>query len=147
MHWRTRPGYSASPTENKRSSHSKTINERPHLKSNVLDALDRRPVQVLVVLAGLDEEMCLDVGLHLVDAGHEVIVAPVHLVLPASPGGVGDTRAESVRKLPHEVVIDPVLDGAEDDDGPCELQVYLLHGLVGENLSISSLLPASYGNI
>ena len=32
--------------------------------------------------------------------------------------------------LTHEVIVDAVFEGAEDDDGPRELEVDLLHGLV-----------------
>ena len=118
-----------------------------NLKSDVLDTLNRCSVQVLVVLSGFDEEMGLDVSLHLVDAGDEVVVPSVHLVLPPGPGGVGDAGAEPVRELPHQVVVDPVLHRAEDDDRSGELEVDLLHRLVGEDLTVSSLLPASYRNI
>ena len=90
--------------------------------------------------------MGLDVGLHLLDACDEVVVSPVHLILPASPRGVGDTGAEIFRKLSHQIIIDPVLQRAENDDRPGELEVYFLDRLVGEDLSLSSLLPASYKN-
>ena len=114
-----------------------------NLKSNVFDGLHTGPVEVFVVLAGLDEEVGLDVRLHLLDAGHKVVIPLVHLVLPLRPGGVRDTGAEPVRELPHEVVIDPVLHGSEDDDWPRELEVNLLHRLVGQNLSVTTIVPAS----
>ena len=117
-----------------------------NLESHVLDALHGGSVQVLVVLPSLNEQVGLDVRLHLLDAGHEVVVPAVHLVLPARPGGVRDAGAEILRELSHQIVIDPVLDGTEDDDGPGELEVDLLHRLVGQDLSLSSILPASYKN-
>ena len=90
--------------------------------------------------------MILNVGLHGGSAGHEVIVPAVHLVLPPGPGGVGDAGTEVLRELSHQIIIDPVLQRTENDDWPGELKVYLLHRLVGEDLSLSSLLPASYKN-
>ena len=36
-------------------------------------------LQIVVVLASLDEQVCLDVRLHLLHRGDEVIVPPVHL--------------------------------------------------------------------
>ena len=90
--------------------------------------------------------MGLDVRLHLLDAGDEVVVPPVHLILPACPGGVGDAGTEVLRELSHQIIIDPVLQRTENDDRPGELKVYLLHRLVGEDLSLSSFLPTSYKN-
>ena len=88
--------------------------------------------------------MGLDVGLHLLDAGHEVVVAPVHLLLPLRPRGVRHAGAEPLRELAHEVVVDSVLHGPEDDDGPRELEVDLLHWLVRQDLAVSSIVPASW---
>ena len=117
-----------------------------NLKSHIFDGLHTSPVEVFVVLPGLDEEVGLDVRFHLLDAGHEMVIPLVHLVLPLRPGGVRDTGAEPVRELPHKVVIDPVLHGAEDDDRPRELEVNLLHRLVGQNLPVSTIVPASSKN-
>ena len=50
-------------------------------------------------LAGLDEEVSLDVLLHLLDGGDEVVVAPVHLVLTPRPRRVRHARAEPLGKL------------------------------------------------
>ena len=50
-------------------------------------------------LAGLDEEVPLDVTLHLLDGGDEVVVAPVHFVLAPRPRRVRHARAEPLRKL------------------------------------------------
>ena len=43
--------------------------------------------------------MPLDVALHLLDGGDEVVVAPVHLVLAPRPRRVRHARAEPLRKL------------------------------------------------
>ena len=50
-------------------------------------------------LAGLDEEVSLDVLLHLLDGGDEVVVAPVHLVVATRPRRVRNARAEPLGKL------------------------------------------------
>ena len=117
-----------------------------NLESNIFDRLHTCPVEVVVVLPGLDEEVGLDVRLHLLYAGHEVVIPLVHLVLPLRPGGVRDTGAEPVGELAHEVIIDPVLHGAEDDDRSRELEVNLLYRLVGKNLPVTSIVPASSKN-
>ena len=75
-----------------------------------------------------------------------MIIPSVPLELAFGAGGVRDAGAEILRELSHQIIIDPVLDGAENDDGPGELEVYLLHRLVGEDLSLSSFLPTSYKN-
>ena len=82
-----------------------------YLEGDVFDGLDAGPVEVVVVLPRLDEEMRLDVGLHLLDAGDEVVVPLVHLVLALGPRGVRHTGAEPLWELPHQVIIDPVLQG------------------------------------
>ena len=56
-------------------------------------------VEVFVVLAGLDEEVALDVALHLLHRGHKVVVAPVHLVLAPRPRRVRHARTEPLGKL------------------------------------------------
>ena len=117
-----------------------------YLEGDVFDGLDAGPVEVVVVLPRLDEEVRLDVGLHLLDAGDKVVVSAVHLVLPARPGSVRHAGAEILRELSHQIIIDPVLNRAENDDGSGELEVDLLHRLVGEDLPLASFLPASYKN-
>ena len=42
---------------------------------------DGGAIEAVVVLTGLDEEVPLDVALHLFDGGDEVVVKPVHLKL------------------------------------------------------------------
>lgn len=42
-------------------------------------------VEVVVVLARLDELMLLDVSLHLLSRHHEMVVAPIHFVVPLRP--------------------------------------------------------------
>ncbi len=64
---------------------------------------------------------------------NEVVVPSVDLVVPPLPGGVGHAGAEPRRELPHEVVVEAVLQRPQDDDGPGELEVDLLDGLVGQD--------------
>lgn len=56
--------------------------------SHILHGLDAGPVQVIVVLARLDELVLLDVLLHLFSGHHKVVVSPVHLVVPLWPSGI-----------------------------------------------------------
>ena len=117
---------------------------RTYLKGDVLDGLHRSSVQIVVVLTSFYKQMCLYICLHLINARHKMIIPSVHFVLPLRSGGVGDAGTEPVGELPHQVVVDPVLDGPQDDDGPRELEINLLHGLVGQDLSISTIVPASW---
>ena len=88
-------------------------------------------LQIVVVLASLDEQVCLDVRLHLLHRGDEVIVPPVHLklfftfssfqkkllyylVLPPRPRRVGNAGAKALGKLSHKVVVDSVFHRAQD---------------------------------
>ena len=91
-------------------------------------------LQIVVVLASLDEQVCLDVRLHLLHRGDEVIVPPVHLnyivvftfssfqklsllyylVLPARPRRVRNAGAKALGKLSHKVVVDSVFHRAQD---------------------------------
>ncbi len=70
---------------------------------------------------------------HTVVPVNEVVVPSVDLVVPPLPGGVGHAGAEPRRELPHEVVVEAVLQRPQDDDGPGELEVDLLDGLVGQD--------------
>ena len=56
-------------------------------------------VEVVVVLSGLDEEVRLDVALHLLHGGHEVVVAPVHLVVATGPRRVRHAGTEPLGEL------------------------------------------------
>ena len=103
---------------------------KAHLKGNILHRLNRRPIQVVVVLAGFNKQVSLNVSLHLLDARHEVIISPVHLILSLRSGGVGDAGTKPLRELSHQVVIDPVLQGSEDDDRSGELKINLLNRLI-----------------
>ena len=75
----------------------------------------------------------LYVLLHLFDGGHEVIVSAVDLVVPPRPRGVRNARPEPVGVLPHQVVVESVFQRPQDDDGPRELEVDLLDGLVRQD--------------
>lgn len=103
---------------------------KAHLKGNILDRLNRRPIQVVVVLAGFYKQVSLNVSLHLLDARHEVIISPIHLILPLRSGGVRDAGTKSLGELSHQVIIDPVLQGSEDDDRSGELEINLLNWLI-----------------
>lgn len=56
--------------------------------SHILHGLDTGAVQIIVVLARLDELVLLDVLLHLFSGHHKVVVSPVHLVVPLWPSGI-----------------------------------------------------------
>ena len=56
-----------------------------HLLGHLPDRLYAGAVQVVVVLARLDELVVLDVLLHLLPGHHEVVVPGVHLVVPLGP--------------------------------------------------------------
>ena len=77
------------------------------------ELINRIVLQIVVVLASLNEQVCLDVRLHLLHRGDEVIVPPVHLnyialifisfvaLLPRSPGEASsceERRSQSVRE-------------------------------------------------
>lgn len=64
-------------------------------------------------------------------AFYKMVVSSVHLVLPLWPSGVRNAGTEAVRKLPHQVIIESVLERAKNDDRPREFQVDLLNRLVG----------------
>ena len=55
---------------------------------NLLHGLDAGAVEVLFEPAGLNEQVCLDVPLHLLHAGDKVVVSSVDLTLPGRAGGV-----------------------------------------------------------
>lgn len=56
-----------------------------YLLGHLPHGLDARPVEVAVVLAGLDELVRLDVLLHFLPGGHEVVVPAIYLILPLGP--------------------------------------------------------------
>ncbi len=67
-----------------------------------------------------------------------MVVPPVDLVVPPGPGGVRDAGAEPGRELAHQVIVQAVLQRAQDDDGAGELEVDLL-GRVGKSGSVLKL--------
>lgn len=73
---------------------------------HILHGLDTGPVQIIVVLARLDELVLLDVLLHLFSGHHKVVVSPVHLVVPLWPSGIfGAETARSSFLLKLQVYI------------------------------------------
>ena len=52
-----------------------------HLIGYLLHSLDTGAIEIVLVPSGLDEQVGLDVPLHLLHAGHKVVVPPVHLPL------------------------------------------------------------------
>lgn len=56
-----------------------------YLVGDLLDGLYAGSVQVVVVLAGLDELVLLDLSLHQLPGGHEVVISAVHLVVSPWP--------------------------------------------------------------
>lgn len=59
-----------------------------HPFSHVFYRLDTGSIQVVIVLARLDELVLLDVLLHLLPGHDEVVVPAVHLIVPLWPSGV-----------------------------------------------------------
>ena len=55
------------------------------LASDIDHGLNGSPVKVVVILAGLDEQMGLNVSLHLFHTGHEMIVTTIDFVGPLQP--------------------------------------------------------------
>lgn len=73
-----------------------------------------------------------------------MIIPTVDLVISSRSRCVGYARPEPVRVLPHEIIIESVLEGSEDDDGSGELQVDFLDGFVGQDgHSSGQILSAS----
>lgn len=60
----------------------------PYLLCHLSDRLDAGSVQVVVVLARLDELVILDVLFHLLSGDHEVVIPAVHLVVSFGPGRI-----------------------------------------------------------
>ena len=56
-----------------------------HLLSDFFDRLYAGSIQMVVILAGLDELVFLDLLLHEFSGGHEVIISAVHLVVSPRP--------------------------------------------------------------
>lgn len=56
-----------------------------HLVGDFLDGLYAGSIQVVVVLSSLDELVLLDLSLHELSGGHEVVISAVHLVVPPRP--------------------------------------------------------------
>lgn len=52
------------------------------------DRLDACPIEVAVVLPSFNELVTLNVLLHLLSRGHEMVVPAIHLILPFGPRGV-----------------------------------------------------------
>jgi len=74
--------------------------------------------------------MVLNVSLHLFPGCHEVVVALVHLVVPLRSRRVRDAASELVGEFGDEVVVDAVLQRAQDDDGSRVRHLNLLHRFV-----------------
>ena len=72
-----------------------------HLLGHLPDRLDGGAVEVVVVLARLDELVVLDVLLHLLPGHHEVVVPAVHLVVPLGPRRVCRTTEPPLHSSPH----------------------------------------------
>lgn len=64
------------------------VHPESHPFRHIFHRLDAGSIQVVVVLARLDELVLLDVLLHLLPGHDEVVVPAVHLVVPLWPGGV-----------------------------------------------------------
>lgn len=58
---------------------------------------DTCPIEVVVVLAGFNEPVILDVFLHLFSRHHKVVISPIHLIISFRSGGIF-TKRERERK-------------------------------------------------
>lgn len=56
-----------------------------YLLCHLSHGLDAGSIQVAVVLAGLDELVCLDVLLHFLPGRHKVVIPAIYLILPLGP--------------------------------------------------------------
>ncbi len=72
----------------------------------------------------------LNVSFHFLNGRDKVIISTVDFVFTPRPRCVWHARPEPVGVLPHQVVVQAVLERTKDDDGTGELEVNLLHGLV-----------------
>lgn len=63
-------------------------NQGAYLFCNFPNGSDGRAVQVVVILAGFDEQVILNVRLHLFPGGDKVIVPVIHLVISFRSSGV-----------------------------------------------------------
>ena len=81
------------------------------------DGFDAGPVEIVLELSRLDEEVISDVVFHLL-LGDEVIVASLGLVCPRGSAGVGNTAAEAVRVAVDQFVVDSILHCSEDYHRP-----------------------------
>ena len=66
-----------------------------HLVGNLLYGLDAGAIEVVLVAAGLDEEVGLNVALHLLHAEDKVVVSAVYFPFTSLAGGVWWGRAVS----------------------------------------------------
>jgi len=62
-----------------------------------------------------------------------VIVSSVDFVITSRPRCVWYARPEPVGVLPHQVVVQAVLERTQDDNGTGELKVDLLYRLVSQD--------------
>ena len=72
-----------------------------------------------------------------------MIVATVNLVVATAASCMGNAGAEPVWILPHEVVVDTILERAKNDHGTGELEVDLLDRFVCQDRQKSALVSAS----
>lgn len=91
---------------------------RSYLLCHLSHGLDAGPIQVAVVLAGLNELVRLNVLLHFFPGRHKVVIPAIYLILPLGPCRMGNTGSKLVGELGEKIVIGTVLGGPEDDDGP-----------------------------
>ena len=65
-----------------------------HPLSHIFDRLNTGSVEIVVVLARLNELVLLDVLLHLLSGHYKMVVPPIDLVVPPRPSGIFDSRGE-----------------------------------------------------
>ena len=95
--------------------------------SNLLDRSHRGPVEVAVVLSGLYELVVLNISLHGLPRLNKMVIATIDLKLSSRSRRMWNTRAETVRVFRDELVINTVLQGAQDDHGARVVDLDFLH--------------------
>ena len=97
------------------------------LFSHCLHTCNTGPVEVVIVLSGLNELVVLNVSLHGLSRFNKVVVATIDLKLTARSRRMWNTGTETVRVFRDELVVNAVLQGAQDDHGAGVVDLDFLH--------------------
>lgn len=101
--------------------------------------LDAGPIEVAVVLASLNELVCLDVLLHFLPGGDKVVIPAVYLIFPLRTCRMRDTGSKLVGELGEKIIVGTVFGGSKDDDGTSIVHFHLGHRLIAQNRVFSTL--------